>query len=253
MNSWTEDQTIVALDLYCNIPFNKATNSNPRIIETANILGRSVTSVKMKIGNFGSFDPELKKRGIVGLSNASKLDKEIWTRYSDNWGQLAYDSNRIISRLTGKPIESVAEIDLANIPDGAEREAIVRQRINQSFFRNVVLASYDYSCCITGLACADLLEACHITEWAADEGNRTNPRNGLCLNPLFHRAYDRDYIGITPDYIIKVSDRMFDFEKQQENIREFFMRFDNKRLILPNRFVPDRNLLDIRYQRYLKQ
>lgn len=36
----------------------------------------------MKIGKLESFDPELKKGGIIGLVYTSKLDKQIW-RYGD--------------------------------------------------------------------------------------------------------------------------------------------------------------------------
>ena len=75
------EQTIVAFNLYCKIPFNKVISSHPEIIKISKIIGRSVNFVKMKIGNFGSFDPELKKRGIVGLANASKLDEVVWNAF----------------------------------------------------------------------------------------------------------------------------------------------------------------------------
>lgn len=101
MNSrnWTREQTIVALSVYCKIPFNKATNNNPEIVKAAKLIGRTPVAVKMKVGNFGSFDPELKKRGIVGLENTSRLDREIWEEYSKNWEKLAIDSEEIIAKL----------------------------------------------------------------------------------------------------------------------------------------------------------
>ncbi len=73
-DNWTREQTIIALNFYCKIPFNRVSSTHPDILWIAKIIGRSANSVKMKIGNFGSFDPELKKRGIVGLANTSKLD-----------------------------------------------------------------------------------------------------------------------------------------------------------------------------------
>ena len=110
-NLWTKEQAIIALDLYCKVPFNKATNSNPDIQRVANLIGRSVTSVKMKIGNFGNFDPELKKHGIVGLSNISKLDEEVWNEYFNHWDKLAYDAQILISKYENKAIEDVAQIE----------------------------------------------------------------------------------------------------------------------------------------------
>jgi putative restriction endonuclease len=50
--------------------------------------------------------------------------------------------------------------------------------VKQYFFRQMVLASYAYRCCITGLAIPELLNASHIVPWAADPKNRLNPRNG---------------------------------------------------------------------------
>lgn len=62
IDKWTREQTIVAFNLYCKIPFNRVSSTHPDIVRIAKIIGRSVNSVKMKIGNFGSFDPELKKK-----------------------------------------------------------------------------------------------------------------------------------------------------------------------------------------------
>ena len=138
--NWTKEQTIVALNLYCKIPFNKVGSNHPDIIRIAKIIGRSPNSVKMKIGNFGSFEPELKKRGIVGLGNTSKLDEIVWNEFNTDWDNLAYESELLISKFTHQPIEKVAEINIADIPLGTEREAVIKQRVNQSFFRSTILS-----------------------------------------------------------------------------------------------------------------
>lgn len=252
MNNWTREQTIIALSLYCKIPFNKASNSNPEIIRIAQLIGRSVTSVKMKVGNFGSFDPELRKHGIVGLTNTSKLDEEIWNEYNKNWERLAYDSEKLIAQFANKSIEETSGINIEQLPEGKEREVIVKQRINQSFFRTTVLSSYNNKCCITGLNCSELLEACHIVDWSLDMQNRLNPTNGLCLNILFHKAYDKHYLGITPDYEIVISDKLFDKTQQDCYIKDFFFQYRKKKIILPDRFLPNKECLDLHYQKFLK-
>ena len=252
MANWTREQTIIALSVYCKIPFNKASNTNSEIVAAANLIGRSPVAVKMKVGNFGSFDPELRARGIVGLSNASKLDKEIWNEYSKDWERLAYDSERIKAALMNKSIEENNGIDIASFLVGGEREAVVKQRINQSFFRSAVLTSYNNRCCITGLSCVDLLEACHIVDWSCDIENRLNPSNGICLNVLFHRAYDRNYVGITPDYMIIVSERLMD-ESGNDTMRSFLMQYNNTTIQMPDRFMPNRDLLAIHYDKFKNQ
>lgn len=253
MERWTRDQTIVTLNLYYRIPFNKASNNNPEIIKVAELIGRSINSVKMKVGNFGSFDSKLKAQGIVGLSSTSKLDKEIWDEYHNNLDRLAYDSATIISKLSKRPIEDVINPLVHNSSRETERAITIKQRINQSFFRDAVLSAYDYRCCITGLSCTELLEACHIVDWATDERNRINPQNGLCMDTFFHRAYDKHYIGITPDYKIKISDRLINAYNSQNLIIKFLLSIDDNQITLPSRFLPDKNLLDIHYQEYSKR
>lgn len=251
-DNWTREQTIVALSVYCKIPFNKATNNNPEIQKAAKIIGRSPVALKMKVGNFGSYDPELKAKGIVGLSNSSKLDKEIWDEYSNDWEKLAYDSSQIIAKYANQTIEQTIDAEDVDFSEGYVKERVVKQRINQSFFRDAVLSSYNGRCCITNLSCADLLEACHIVDWSKDIRNRLNPSNGICLNTLFHKAYDKNYIGISPNYEVFVSEKLFDNEENSEFVKTFFFQYHKTKMHLPDRFLPNRDLLDIHFQNFIK-
>lgn len=243
---WTREQTILTLELYCRIPFSKASNSNPEICKLAELMGRSVNSVKMKIGNFGSFDEELMRRGIVGLANHSRLDEEIWNMYCGHWDKLANDAAKLYEQLSHHPLPQ-PELSL---PLGTEREAVIRQRINQSFFRATVLSSYDNKCCITHLSDTRLLEACHIISWAEDESLRTNPTNGLCMNALFHKAYDKLLMSITPDYYICISDKFIDSAKDDSAFSNYLVSLKNKAIALPNRFQPNKEFLDSHYQKF---
>ncbi len=60
-------------------------------------------------------------------------------------------------------------------------------------------------CCITGLAIPQLLNASHIVPWSFDVKNRTNPRNGLCLNAIHDRAFDCGLLTVTPDLTVRLS------------------------------------------------
>lgn len=248
-NNWTREQTIIALSVYCKIPFNKASNTNPEIVKAASLIGRTPVAVKMKVGNFGSFDPELKARGIVGLSNTSKLDEMIWNEYSQDWSKLAFDSEKIIAKLKNKTLEDVIGLEKSKLPEGEERERMVKQRINQIFFRNTVLASYDYRCCITGVENPILLEACHIVSWSQDKTNRTNPQNGLCMNPFFHKAYDNYLIGITPDMQIQVSEELLQ-NTSDDTFMNYLSGLNGKKIIMPNKFYPNKDLLAMHYEQY---
>ena len=183
-------------NLYCKIPFQKAFSTNPDILETAKIIGRSPNSVKMKIGNFGSFDPELKRQGIVGLDNTSKLDQEIWDEFNNDWETLSFESERLIKEFKSQSIEASDTIEETTLPEGMDKEQTVKARINQSFFRSAVLSAYNNTCCITGLSIPNLLIASHIKPWKDSDHatERTNLRNNLCFNALHDKAFDIIFI-----------------------------------------------------------
>jgi len=245
-DNWTREQTIVALRTYFIVPFNKANNSNQEIISTSKIIGRGINSVKMKIGNFGSLDPELAKRGIVGLSGASNLDREIWSDYANDREKLAYESTTLIAKFLKKKIEDVIELE-KEIPEGKEKLRLIKTRVNQSFFRDSILGIYDRKCCITGLHIPKLLVASHIIPWADDTKNRLNPENGLCLNSIHDKAFDEGFITITAEYKVKLSKAIFEFQKE-ETIKKFFMDFDGKNISMPERYFPNKEFLKYHHQ-----
>lgn len=238
---WIREQTIIAFNLYCKIPFQKASSTNPDIVRVAKIIGRSPNSVKMKIGNFGSFDPELKKKGIVGLANASVLDKEIWDEFNGDWEKLAFESERLIAEFSKKNLEQIIDIDLANLPDGKDRERVVKTRINQNFFRQTILSAYNETCCVTGLNVGELLIASHIVPWSKKKEARMNPRNGLCLNTLHDKAFDRGLMTVNFDFVIKVSSQIKTLENKA--VKEFLIKYDGQKIYTPERFVPEKKFL----------
>lgn len=250
MRIWTREETIIAFNLYCKIPFNKSSKRHPLIIKYAEIIGRTPDALNMKIGNIGRLDPDLKSKGITGLVHGAKAEEEVWNEFYDNPERLSFESEKLIAKFSHKKIEDSTEIDISNLPEGQDRETVIRQRVNQSFFRSAVMCSYDYRCCISGIALPSLVEACHIVDWAEDKANRTNPKNGLCLNSFFHKAYDKYLLSITPDFKIVISEELIG-NILEESTLDYIKQFDGKEIHLPNRFVPSKDLLDIHHQKYL--
>lgn len=239
-NLWTRNEEIIVFNLYCKIPFQRSSKSHPDVIRIANLIGRTPSAVNMKIGNFGSFDDSLKEKGIVGLANASKLDKQIWDEFNGRWDELAFESERLIAELQGK--DKIADSDV-EIPEGKERTATIKQRVNQDFFRKSILSSYSETCCITGINNSKLLIASHIKPWKNSSANeKTNPRNGLCLNALHDKAFDKGFITITPDFIIHISNELKDIYGG-DIIQMYFKNYENKGIILPDKFTPNPDFL----------
>lgn len=250
-NNWTREETIIAFNVYCKIPFKSSSKSNPTIIKYAKIIGRSPSALNMKVGNFGRLDPELKKQGIVGLTHGSKLEEEVWDEFDGNWEKLSFESEQLIAKFSNRPIEEISGIEIEDIKEGIERETIVKQRVNQSFFRSTVLSSYYFKCCITGLSIPDFLVASHIIPWSKNTEQRLNPRNGLCLNSIHDKAFDRGFITITPEFTVRISGAFADFEMEKA-VQDFFMKYDNQKINLPDKFLPTKEFLDYHYHTIFK-
>lgn len=245
---WTRDQEIVALYLYCMIPFNKVNRSNPKIAEMASLIGRpNANSLKAKIGNFGKFDVNL---SAVGLGHTSHLDEEIWNEFNGRWQELEVQALELIEKFQRETNQTQPEIPY--IPIGIERETVVKQRMNQNLFRNMVLSAYDNTCCITRIARPELIEACHIIDWKDDVRNRLNPCNGMAMNSLFHRAYDKFLIGISPDLKVEVSDRMYEGLRGEEKdkTRSFFNSYNGVKIVSPRKFKPNFEFIEEHYAKF---
>jgi putative restriction endonuclease len=240
---WTRDELIIAFNLYCKIPFGQIDARNSAVIALADVLGRTPASVSWKLANFARLDPALQARGIKGASHGSKSELAVWEEFNSNWDSLAFESEHLLADLTKQSVEEMNGLKEDDLPkDGLERERLVRVRVNQRFFRTTVLTSYASRCCITGLEIPMLLSASHIAPWAKDQNNRMNPRNGLCLTLLHHKAFDAGLITITPEFRVRVSSSLATSSKSDAN--KIFTRYANQLAQLPRRFLPDPSLLE---------
>ncbi|MBV9962255.1 MAG: HNH endonuclease [Parafilimonas sp.] len=243
---WNRDELILAINLYCKLPFGKMHKGNPSVKELAEIIDRSPDAVARKLGNFASFDPSLKARGIKGLPKAGKLSEKIWNEFYNNWDAALIESERLLAKNMHTIIEKLNEIDTKDLlKQGLDKKRIVNTRINQCIFRKMILATYNNTCCITGINKPELLTASHIVQWSKDKKNRLNPMNGLCLNALHDRAFDNRLITISAnDYTIKISSA---FKKKDipKSIEETFLRFEGMRINLPDKFLPSKEFLKV--------
>lgn len=238
---WTKDETLLALALYCRIPFGKIHKQNPQIIELAKLLGRTPAAVSMKMGNFGRFDTELAEKGITGLSHGSAMDKLVWNEYHLNMQELSDAVNKIPYM---QDFMNADDSD-TKLPTGMTKKTTTEVRVNQGFFRKAVLSAYDSKCCITGLNIPSLLIASHIKPWAESDPKteRTNPCNGLSLNPLHHEAFDNGVFTIDTDYRIIVSKTAKE-HYTSDVFFDFFEKHEGKTITLPARFLPSKEMIE---------
>ena len=243
---WTREEHVLAFNLYCKIPFGSIHMNNPRIIELARILGRKVGSVSLKLSNFARLDPALQARGIGGMKHGAKGEVAVWHEFAAHPEVLAFESERLLAERLGKPIEQVADLETEDLPPpGIEREATVRIRVNQKFFRDRILSAFNFRCCVTGLTIQPLLTASHIIPWSEDEKNRLNPKNGLCLNALHDRAFDRHLMWVENDFQVRFSPKLREPANTSKETIDWLTKFEGSRLLLPKKFSPDLDFLKI--------
>ena len=240
---WTRDELILAVNLYCKLPFGKLHSRNTQIIHLAQLIGRTPSSVAYKLVNFASLDPSLQARGIKGASNTSILDKQIWKEFFNQWDELPYESEKLLAKFQNNTIEKLNHLEDDELPKvGKTREQMVKVRVNQSFFRNSILAAYNNTCCITGIQQPELLIAGHIKPWSIDQKNRLNPQNGIAINALHDKAFEAGLLTITTEYKIKLSSELLK-QKKSNMLEKYFFQYDNKEIILPSRFLPNSDFL----------
>jgi len=241
---WSRDELILPLNLYLKIPFGKVNSKNPDIIHLANIIGRTAGSVSMRLSNFASVDPYHQQRGVVGLTGGIKQVEPIWNQFLNNKEELLFESERILAEKENQSLENKFS-DILTGTENLKGEIKIREvktRVNQSIFRQIVIANYSCKCAITGIDIPDLLVASHIIPWYKNEEERLNPENGICFSALYDRAFDKGYIGIDKNFKILISKELKRKEKK-EFYGKHFGSLEGNALLLPKKYLPNKEFL----------
>lgn len=250
---WTREHFLIALNLYCKLPFGKLHRGNPIIIETAQKMGRTPNSLAMKLCNFAALDPVQQARGIRGLPGATKQDRAMWSEFHSNLSTLGTESEELLHNLFTR--DETKEVDFLSrdkvrlvAPSGpTESQATVKVRRGQQFFRQSVLTAYNISCCISGINVPRLLVASHIKPWGKFPDCRLNPKNGLCLSTLHDAAFDSGLITLDENLNVLLSKRLRGFFPQR-SLEQNFVPFEGRPIRLPEKLAePDGDFL--RYHR----
>lgn len=113
----------------------------------------------------------------------------------------------------------------------------VKMRVNQSFFRQIVVSNYASKCAITGIDLPELLVASHIVPWSKNNKERLNPENGICLSSLYDKAFDKGLISLSDDYKVLISNDL-QKHKNKEFYDNHFKIIENKTIIEPLKYLP---------------
>lgn len=132
-------------------------------------------------------------------------------------------------------------------PERRYAERLVRQRLHQADFRGRVIAAYETRCAICRLRHGELLDAAHIIP-DREEAGLPAVSNGLSLCKIHHAAFDMNMIGISPDYVVRVDQKLLE-EVDGPMLRHGLQEMHGTLLSVPSRLKdrPDRARLETRY------
>jgi putative restriction endonuclease len=254
---WSRDEALVAFNVYCRLPFGKLHARNPEIQRIAALLGRSPDSLAMKCCNFASLDPAQRERGVSGLQKVASVDRAVWEQFESDPEMVTFESETALANLLGHRLDEPGATELEEpLPSrkavraesrwediaGLDRDAVVRVRVNQRFFRSMILASYNTACAVCDLPIPQLLVASHIVPWSMDKALRMNPCNGICLCALHDRAFDAGLMLIDTACTVRVS-ALDEPARSHPAVASVLLTYEGRTIRSPERWRPAVELL----------
>ena len=238
---WTDEERLAAFALYLRMPTNLISyEENPEIVKLAKAMGRTPGSIALKLQNFLAYDPNATR---AGFRNASRVD---YAERGDEFVKDCIEAYRAVMPrdTTSSGQELVIEYETR---EGRDILTTSTRRLNQDYFRKSLLEVYDYRCCVTGLNAQPFLVASHIKRWKDSDPitERTNVENGLLLNALHDKAFDRGLITVNDDYEIVISKELRRMRASDSSgIVRWLCDPARCRIRLPKTHIPRREFLE---------
>ena len=126
-----------------------------------------------------------------------------------------------------------------------------RRRLHQPIFREQVLNAYATACAVCHIRHAQLLDAAHIISDSKPNGDPVVP-NGIALCKIHHAAYDRNLMGIRPDYQVAINSELLN-EVDGPMLKHGLQEMHGSHIRLPRRAAarPDQDRLEVRFTEFL--
>jgi putative restriction endonuclease len=177
-------------------------------------------------------EPGAAPLGCIVLRDVHFLDEVDWLPWgpAEGWSRNIVNDKRYgLDAQPGRRLLDLVQSRASQPPDLAEafrlldcdtrdwRSHVVPVREGQGTFKLRLLEAYDSRCAVTGERVVPVLDAAHIQPYLGPASNHV--QNGLLLRTDLHRLYDQGLVGVTPDYSMRVSERI---HEEWDNGREYY-------------------------------
>lgn len=177
-------------------------------------------------------------------------------RYSVHWPVFIVgdDPQNLSFTVAFDDLSAIKRIESTINEDSYARRAYitstVKVRIHQRIFREQVLYAYNSQCSLCRIKHVELLDAAHIIPDTEPE-SKPIINNGISLCKLHHAAFDSYFLGITPDYIIKIRKDVLD-EEDGPTLQHALKDIHDEKIILPKekKKQPNPDFLNWRYEKF---
>lgn len=253
---WTREEFMLVMNLYTKIRYGQFNVNNSEVQKLASLIGKSPGAVAYKLVHFAGLDSFHKERGIKGLANPGIKAIAIYNEFQENWNEMLYESEVLLAKAQNTTVEKnfFSEKELEKIEEhkigdkkGLDVKRLVKTRVNQTLFRKIVTNNYSNTCAICGINLPELVIASHILKWSENENERLNPTNGICFCNTHDRAFELGFIGINTDYNILISKKLKEIS-DKKTLELVFYRHEKTKLIMPDKYFPNKLYLDIHCQ-----
>lgn len=128
--------------------------------------------------------------------------------------------------------------------------AVSKIRLHQAAFRDRVLVAYENRCSLCRLGHAALLDAAHIIP-DGELGGTATVSNGLSLCKIHHAAYDKNFLGISPDYKVVIREELLD-EVDGPMLQHGLKEMHGRKIEVPSRraWKPSKDALEVRFEKF---
>ena len=151
---------------------------------------------------------------LADWSNQMVLDFCFWL----NRKNIITNKEELCNNAAIEKAQKIEEEIISLNVEGASKKAIIKARVNQGIFRDLLLKRYN-KCCLCGLANNTLLIASHIKPWAESEPKeKLDVDNGFLMCPNHDKVFDKGYITFDDDGKIIISDTLSDDDKTFLNV-----------------------------------
>lgn len=140
------------------------------------------------------------------IANAKIGDQNTDERASSSVDLPSAGENNAVQVRDFDEIARKIDEECANL-EGQDVDAVVKRRVGQGVFRDLLLKRFDSACCMTGLKNARLLIASHIVPWSESEPTqKLDPNNGLLLSVSMDALFDKGLISFSDNGSILIKD-----------------------------------------------